>query len=53
MQIYVPLITIPSDSQLEQISHADLIAMVRTLLVRVDSLEKENQTRRNPVSNYK
>ena len=45
--------TIPSDSQLEQISHADLIAMVRALLVRVDSLEKENQKLREEIERLK
>jgi len=33
--------TIPSDPQLEQLSQADLIVLVRALLARVESLEKE------------
>jgi regulator of replication initiation timing len=35
--------TTPFDPQLEQLTHADLIAMVRELLVRVQVLELENQ----------
>ena len=44
---------IPSDSQLEQISHADLMTMVRALLLRVDSLEKENQKLREEIERLK
>jgi hypothetical protein len=46
MLLYAPIMVILSDPQLEQVSHADLIAMVRALLVRVDTLEKENQKSR-------
>ena len=43
MVSYAEIMTIPFDRQLEQLAHADLIAMVRELLGRVQALQLENQ----------
>jgi hypothetical protein len=34
---------LPPTDQLDQISHADLVALVKTLIARVESLEQENR----------
>ena len=49
MVSYGPIMTTPFDPQLEQLTHADLIAMVRELLVRVQVLELENQKLREEI----
>src|SRR5215207_3012556 len=34
---------LPTGDQLDHISHADLVAMVKALIIRVESLEEENR----------
>ena len=53
MVSYGPIMTTPFDPQLEQLTHADLIAMVRELLVRVQVLELENQKLREEIERLK
>ena len=60
MLLYGPIMTIPSDPQLEQLSQADLIMLVRALLARFESLEKEvrdlreeNERLKRPKANSK
>ncbi len=45
--------TLPTSDQLEQISHAELLAMVKMLIARVEQLEKENQDLREELERLK
>ena len=38
-----PTMMLPTDDQLDQISHADLVALVKALIARVERLEEENR----------
>jgi len=53
MVSYTPIMTNPSDPQLEQLSRADLIALVRALFTQVESLKNEVVALREEIKRLK
>jgi uncharacterized protein (UPF0335 family) len=43
----------PADDQLDQISHADLVALVKALIAKVERLEEENLQLRAEIERLK
>ena len=50
---YTPTMANPSDPQLEQLSRADLIALVRALFAQVESLKNEVVALREEIKRLK
>jgi transposase len=44
---------LPTDDQLDQISHADLVALVKALIARVERLEEENRQLKTEIERLK
>jgi hypothetical protein len=48
-----PTMMAPTDDQLDQISHADLVALVKALIAKVERLEEENLQLRAEIERLK